>query len=150
MPGREVVILGSGDIGLIMARRVTWEGAKVRLVAELMPYSSGLNRNIVQCLEDNGIPLRFNTTVVRVHGRERVEAVTVASVDPATRLPIPGTQEVISCDTLMLSVGLLPENELTRSAGVKMDSITSGAVVDETRQTSVPWRIRLRQCAARA
>lgn len=138
MPGREVVILGSGDIGLIMARRMTWEGAKVRLVAELMPYSSGLNRNIVQCLEDNGIPLRFNTTVVRVHGRERVEAVTVASVDPATRLPIPGTQEVISCDTLMLSVGLLPENELTRSAGVKMDSITSGAVVDETRQTSVP------------
>lgn len=138
MPGREVVILGSGDIGLIMARRMTWEGAKVKLVAELMPYSSGLNRNIVQCLEDNGIPLRFNTTVVKIHGRERVEAVTVASVDPATRLPLAGTEETIPCDTLMLSVGLLPENELTRGAGVQMDRVTSGAVVDETRQTSLP------------
>ena len=138
MPGRQVVILGSGDIGLIMARRMTWEGAKVKLVAELMPYSSGLNRNIVQCLQDNNIPLRFNTTVVKIHGRERVEAVTVASVDPATRMPIPGTEETIPCDTLLLSVGLLPENELTRQAGVKMDMITSGAVVDETRQTSIP------------
>lgn len=138
MPGRECMILGSGDIGLIMARRMTWEGAKVKLVAELMPYSSGLNRNIVQCLQDNNIPLRFNTTVVKIHGRERVEAVTVASVDPATRMPIPGTEETIPCDTLLLSVGLLPENELTRQAGVKMDPITNGAVVDETRQTSIP------------
>lgn len=138
MPGREVVILGSGDIGLIMARRMAWEGAKVKLVAELMPYSSGLNRNIVQCLEDNGIPLKFNHTVVRIHGRERVTGVTVAEVDPATRLPIPGTEETIACDTLMLSVGLVPENELTRQAGVAMDDITSGAVVDERRQTSVP------------
>ena len=138
LPGRKVVILGSGDIGLIMARRMTWEGAKVKLVAELMPYSSGLNRNIVQCLQDNNIPLRFNTTVVKIHGRERVEAVTVASVDPATRMPIPGTEETIPCDTLLLSVGLLPENELTRQAGVKMDPITNGAVVDETRQTSIP------------
>ncbi len=138
MPGRQVVILGSGDIGLIMARRMAWEGAKVKLVAELMPYSSGLNRNIVQCLEDNGIPLKFNHTVVRIHGRERVTGVTVAEVDPATRLPIPGTEETIACDTLMLSVGLVPENELTRQAGVAMDDITSGAVVDERRQTSVP------------
>jgi len=138
MPGREVVILGSGDIGLIMARRMAWEGAKVKLVAELMPYSSGLNRNIVQCLEDNDIPLKFNHTVVKIHGRERVTGVTVAEVDPATRLPIPGTEETIACDTLMLSVGLVPENELTRQAGVAMDDITSGAVVDERRQTSVP------------
>ncbi|MDR0896823.1 MAG: FAD-dependent oxidoreductase [Oscillospiraceae bacterium] len=138
MPGREVVILGSGDIGLIMARRMTWEGAKVKLVAELMPYSSGLNRNIVQCLDDNGIPLRFNHTVVRVHGGERVTGVTIAQVDPATRLPIPGSEEMIPCDTLLLSVGLLPENELTRQAGIEMDAITSGAVVDERRQTSLP------------
>ncbi len=138
MPGNEVVILGSGDIGLIMARRMTWEGAKVKLVAELMPYSSGLNRNIVQCLEDNGIPLKFNHTVVKIHGRERLTGVTVAEVNPATRMPIPGTEQDIACDTLMLSVGLLPENELTRQAGVRMDDITGGAVVDETRQTSLP------------
>ena len=138
MPGREVVILGSGDIGLIMARRMAWEGAKVKLVAELMPYSSGLNRNIVQCLEDNDIPLKFNHTVVQIHGQERVTAVTVAEVDPETRLPIQGTEEMIPCDTLLLSVGLLPENELSRGTGIAMDTITTGAVVDERRQTSVP------------
>lgn len=138
MPGREVVILGSGDIGLIMARRMCWEGAKVKLVAELMPYSSGLNRNIVQCLEDNGIPLKFNHTVVKIHGHDRVTAVTVAEVDPATRMPIPGKEEVIPCDTLLLSVGLLPENELSRQAGIMMDEITAGAVVDENRQTNIP------------
>lgn len=138
LPGREIVILGSGDIGLIMARRMVWEGTNVKLVAELMPYSSGLNRNIVQCLEDNGIPLKFNHTVVKIHGRERVTGVTLAAVDPATRRPIPGTEEEISCDTLLLSVGLLPENELSRQAGVRMDTVTTGAVVDETRQTSIP------------
>lgn len=138
MPGKRVVILGSGDIGLIMARRMTWEGAKVELVAELMPYSSGLNRNIVQCLVDNGIPLKFNHTVVNVLGRERVEGVVVAEVDPATKKPIPGTEETYPCDTLMLSVGLIPENELSRGAGIEMDPVTSGAVVDENRQTSIP------------
>ena len=138
MPGRQVVILGSGDIGLIMARRMTWEGAKVMAVCELMPYSSGLNRNIVQCLVDNDIPLKFNHTVVRIHGRERVEAVTISEVDVKTKRPIPGTEETIPCDTLLLSVGLLPENELSIAAGVEMDSVTSGAVVDEERQTSIP------------
>ncbi|MBQ3811385.1 MAG: FAD-dependent oxidoreductase [Kiritimatiellae bacterium] len=138
LPGRRVVILGSGDIGLIMARRMTWEGAEVKLVAELMPYSSGLNRNIVQCLVDNGIPLKFNHTVVRILGKERVEGVVVAEVDPATRAPVPGTEETVECDTLMLSVGLLPENELTTAAGVALDPVTGGAAVDQTRQTSVP------------
>ncbi len=138
MPGRRVVILGSGDIGLIMARRMVWEGAKVEMVCELMPYSSGLNRNIVQCLEDNDIPLNFNTTVVRIHGRERVEGVTIAKVDPETKSPLPETQRFVSCDTLLLSVGLIPENELSMEAGVEMDRVTSGAVVDETRQTSLP------------
>ncbi len=138
MPGREVVILGSGDIGMIMARRMTWEGANVKLVAELIPFSSGLNRNIVQCLEDNGIPLKFNHTVVKIHGRDRLTGITVARVDPATRMPISGTEEEIACDTLMLSVGLVPENELSRQAGVRMDDITGGAVVDENRQTSMP------------
>ncbi len=138
LPGRKVVILGSGDIGLIMARRMTWEGAEVKLVAELMPYSSGLNRNIVQCLVDNGIPLKFNHTVTRILGRERVEGVVVAEVDPATRAPIPGTEETIACDTLLLSVGLLPENELTTAAGVVLDPVTGGAAVDQDRQTSVP------------
>ncbi len=137
MPGKKVVILGSGDIGLIMARRMTWEGAEVKVVAEIMPYSSGLNRNIVQCLVDNNIPLKFNHTVVNVAGRERVEAVTIAEVDPATRRPIPGTEITYECDTLLLSVGLIPENELTNGAGVEMDRVTSGAVVDETRQTSI-------------
>lgn len=138
MPGRQVVILGSGDIGLIMARRMTWEGAKVMAVCELMPYSSGLNRNIVQCLVDNDIPLKFNHTVVRIHGKERVEAVTISEVDEQTKRPIPGTEETIPCDTLLLSVGLLPENELTIAAGVEMDRITAGAIVDERRQTSLP------------
>ena len=138
LPGRKVVILGSGDIGLIMARRMTWEGAEVKLVAEIMPYSSGLNRNIVQCLVDNGIPLKFNHTVVRILGKERVEGVVVAEVDPATRAPIPGTEETIECDTLLLSVGLLPENELTTAAGVALDPVTGGAAADQTRQTSVP------------
>lgn len=138
MPGREVVILGSGDIGLIMARRMAWEGANVKLVAELMPYSSGLSRNIVQCLEDNEIPLLLNHTVVRIHGRERLSGVTIAEVDPATRLPIRGTERDIACDTLLLSVGLLPENELSRGAGVEMDGVTGGPVVDERRETSLP------------
>ena len=138
LPGKRVVILGSGDIGLIMARRMTWEGAKVELVAEIMPYSSGLKRNIVQCLEDNGIPLLFNHTVTRVHGHERVEGVTISEVDPATRLPLRGSARFVPCDTLLLSVGLIPENELSKGAGVAIDPVTGGAVVDERRQTSVP------------
>ncbi len=109
----------------------------MELVAEIMPYSSGLKRNIVQCLEDNGIPLLFNHTVTRVHGRERVEGVTVSEVDPATRLPIRGTARFVPCDTLLLSVGLIPENELSRGAGVEIDAVTGGAIVDERRQTSV-------------
>ncbi len=138
MPGKRVVILGSGDIGLIMARRMVWEGAKVEMVCEIMPYSSGLNRNIVQCLEDNDIPLYFNTTVVEIHGRERVEGVTVAEVDPATRAPKMETARFVPCDTLLLSVGLIPENELTKGTGAQMDRVTSGAQVDAERQTSVP------------
>lgn len=137
LPGRHIVILGSGDIGLIMARRMTWEGAKVELVAEIMPYSSGLKRNIVQCLEDNDIPLLFNHTVTRIFGRERVEGVTVSEVDPATRLPIAGKSRFVPCDTLLLSVGLIPENELSKGAGVVIDTVTGGAVVDQKRQTSV-------------
>ena len=137
MPGKRVVILGSGDIGLIMARRMTLEGAKVEAVCELMPYSGGLTRNIVQCLEDFGIPLKLSHTVVQIHGKERVEAVTIAAVGPDRR-PIPGTEEKIPCDTLLLSVGLIPENELSRQAGVEMDPVTGGAVVDENRQTSIP------------
>jgi len=137
MPGKEVVILGSGDIGLIMARRMTWEGAKVKMVCEIMPFSSGLTRNIVQCLEDNNIPLRFNYTVAQIHGKDRVEAVTVAKVDEKMR-PIPETFETIPCDTLLLSVGLIPENELTEGAGIDMDSRTKGARVDQYRQTSIP------------
>lgn len=138
LPGKEVVILGSGDIGLIMARRMTWEGATVKLVAELMPFSSGLNRNIVQCLHDNNIPLKFNHTITSIHGENRVTGVTVSEVDPKTRQPIPGTSFDIACDTLLLSVGLIPENELTTACGIEIDPITSGAVVDEKRQTSVP------------
>ncbi len=138
MPGRRVVILGSGDIGLIMARRMVWEGAKVEMVCEIMPYSSGLNRNIVQCLEDNDIPLHFNTTVVDIHGKERVEGVTIAEVDPATRAPKMETARFVPCDTLLLSVGLIPENELTKGTGAQMDRVTSGAQVDAERQTSVP------------
>ncbi|SFP79781.1 Thioredoxin reductase [Caldicoprobacter faecalis] len=137
MPGREVVILGSGDIGLIMARRLTWEGANVKMVCEIMPYSTGLIRNIRQCLEDYGIPIRFKHTVIKIHGRERLEGVTVAQVDDARR-PIPGTEEYVPCDTLLLSVGLIPENELSQKANVQLDPVTGGPVVDEYRQTSVP------------
>ena len=135
MPGREVVIRGSGDIGLIMARRMTLEGAKVKVVAELMPYSGGLKRNIVQCLEDYGIPLKLSHTVVDIHGKERLTGVTLAQVDGSGR-PIPGTEEEYSCDTLLLSVGLIPENELSKSAGVSLSPLTSGPVVDESFQTS--------------
>ena len=123
MPGREVVILGSGDIGLIMARRMTLEGAKVKVVAELMPYSGGLKRNIVQCLDDYGIPLKLSHTVVDIKGKERVEGVTLAEVDQSGK-PIPGTEEEYPCDTLLLSVGLIPENELSNGMGVEMNSAT--------------------------
>ena len=137
LPTRRCVILGSGDIGLIMARRMTLEGARVHAVAEVMPYSGGLKRNIVQCLEDFDIPLYLSTTVVDIHGRERLEAVTLAQVD-GSRRPIPGTQRRIPCDTLLLSVGLLPENELSREAGVQMDSVTGGPVVSDDLSTSLP------------
>ena len=136
MPGREVVILGSGDIGLIMARRMTLEGAKVKVVAELMPYSGGLKRNIVQCLDDYGIPLRLSHTVVDIKGKERLEGVTLAEVDK-TGKPIPGTEEEYSCDTLLLSVGLIPENELSRGMGVEMSRVTSGPVVNESLETNI-------------
>lgn len=136
MPGKEVVILGSGDIGLIMARRMTFMGAKVHACVELMPYSSGLKRNIVQCLDDFHIPLLLSHTVVNIHGRERLEGVTVAKVDEKLK-PIPGTEQYFPCDTLLLSVGLIPENELTGMAGVEIAPTTSGAVVDESLQTSV-------------
>lgn len=137
MVGRRVVILGSGDIGLIMARRLTLEGAKVEAVCELLPYSGGLTRNIVQCLQDFDIPLYLSTTVCEIHGKQRVEAVTVAQVDEKKR-PIPGTERKIPCDTLLLSVGLIPENELTMAAGIPMDPVTKGALVDEACQTRVP------------
>lgn len=137
MPGKEVVILGSGDIGLIMARRMTLEGAKVKVVAELMPYSGGLKRNIVQCLNDYGIPLKLSHTVVDIKGKERVEGVTIAQVDSRNK-PIPGTEEYYACDTLLLSCGLIPENELTTGAGIEMNPITSGAVVDNNLETSIP------------
>lgn len=136
MPGREVVILGSGDIGLIMARRMTLEGAKVKVVAELMPYSGGLKRNIVQCLDDYGIPLKLSHTVTDIKGKERVEGVTIAEVDSKGKL-IPGTEEYYSCDTLLLSVGLIPENELSNGMGVEMSKITSGPIVNESLETSV-------------
>ncbi len=136
MPGKNVVILGSGDIGLIMARRMTLEGAKVHAVCELMPYSGGLARNIEQCLNDFDIPLKLSHTVFEIHGKERVEGVTIAKVDERLR-PIEETKEYIPCDTLLLSVGLIPENELTMSAGVKLDGVTKGAVVDQDRQTEV-------------
>ena len=136
-PGNRVVILGSGDIGLIMARRMSLAGAKVEAVCELLPYSGGLTRNIVQCLEDFGIPLYLSTTVVQVHGQKRVEGVTVAQVDE-NRRPIEETKRFIPCDTLLLSVGLIPENELTRAAGIPMDPVTGGALVDESCQTAIP------------
>jgi NADPH-dependent 2,4-dienoyl-CoA reductase/sulfur reductase-like enzyme len=137
MPGREVVILGSGDIGLIMARRMTLEGAKVKVVAELMPYSGGLKRNIVQCLDDFGIPLKLSHTVVDIRGRDRVEGVTIAEVGP-DRKPIPGTEEYYSCDTLLLSCGLIPENELSDGLGVGMNPVTNGPKVNESLETDVP------------
>ena len=137
MPGKKIVILGSGDIGLIMARRMTLEGAKVEMVCELMPYSGGLTRNIVQCLDDLGIPLKLSCTVIKTHGIERLEGVTIANVDE-NRRPIPGTEQYVECDTLMLSVGLIPENELTRMAGIIIDPVTNGAIVDEYRQTNRP------------
>ena len=135
--GKKVVILGSGDIGLIMARRMSYEGAKVEAVCEVMPYSGGLTRNIVQCLEDFGIPLYLSTTVVQIHGKERLEGVTIAQVDER-RQPIEDTKRFIPCDTLLLSVGLIPENELTRAAGIPIDPITNGALVDENCQTKIP------------
>ncbi len=136
MPGKNVVILGSGDIGLIMARRMTLEGAKVHAVCELMPYSGGLVRNIEQCLNDFGIPLKLSHTVFEIHGKDRVEGVTIAQVDERLR-PIESTKEYIPCDTLLLSVGLIPENELTMSAGVPIDNVTKGAFVDQDRQTDI-------------
>ena len=135
--GKRVVILGSGDIGLIMARRLSLEGAKVEAVCEILPYSGGLTRNIVQCLEDFGIPLYLSHTVAEIHGKDRVEGVTIAQVDQNRRV-MEETKRYIPCDTLLLSCGLIPENELTRAAGIPMDPITNGALVDEHRQTQVP------------
>ena len=137
MVGKKVVILGSGDIGLIMARRMSLEGAKVEAVCELMPYSGGLTRNIVQCLEDFGIPLYLSTTVAQIHGDKRLEGVTIAQVDE-NRQPIEETKRFIPCDTLLLSVGLIPENELTRACGIPMDPVTGGALVDDICQTQIP------------
>ncbi|MGH4139714.1 NAD(P)/FAD-dependent oxidoreductase [Clostridium sp.] len=137
MPGKEVVILGSGDIGLIMARRMTLEGAKVKACVELMPHSSGLKRNIVQCLDDFDIPLKLSHTITNIVGHDRLEGVTIAEVDE-NRKPIKGTEEYITCDTLLLSVGLLPENELSRKANVKLSRVTGGPEVDESMQTSIP------------
>lgn len=136
MPGREVVILGSGDIGLIMARRMTFEGAKVKVVAELMPYSGGLKRNIVQCLDDYNIPLKLSHTVTDIKGKERLEGVTLAEVDEKGK-PIPGTEEFYSCDTLLLSVGLIPENEISKEMGVELDPVTSGPKVNESLETNI-------------
>ncbi len=137
LPGREVVILGSGDIGLIMARRLTLEGAHVQVVAELMPYSGGLKRNIVQCLDDFGIPLKLSHTVVKIEGDKRVEGVWIAEVDEHLK-PIPGTEEHYTCDTLLLSCGLIPENELSQKAGVALSPVTKGPVVNEQLETDVP------------
>lgn len=137
LPGREVVILGSGDIGLIMARRMTLEGAKVKVVAELLPYSGGLKRNIVQCLDDYGIPLKLSHTIVDIKGKKRLEGITLAQVDE-TGKPILGTEEEYSCDTLLLSVGLIPENELSKEMGVKLDNITCGPLVNESLETNIP------------
>ena len=136
MPGRKVVILGSGDIGLIMARRMTLEGARVQVVAELMPYSGGLKRNIVQCLDDFGIPLKLSHTVVDIQGKERVEGITLARVENGK--PVPGTEEHYDCDTLLLSCGLLPENELSRAAGVELNPTTNGPKVKESLETNIP------------
>ena len=137
MPGKEVVILGSGDIGLIMARRMTLEGAKVKMVCEILPYSGGLKRNIVQCLDDFNIPLRLKHTITKIHGKYRVEAVTVQAVDDFKN-PIPGTEEIVPCDTVLLSVGLIPENELSRKAGVFIHQVTQGPRVNHRFETSIP------------
>lgn len=137
LPGKEVVILGSGDIGLIMARRMTLEGAHVAVVAELMPYSSGLKRNIVQCLDDYGIPLKLSHTVVDIRGKRRLEGVTIAAVDEKGA-PIPGTEEDYPCDTLLLSCGLIPENELSLTAGIGINRVTNGPFVNDRLETSVP------------
>lgn len=137
MPGKEVVILGSGDIGLIMARRMTLEGAKVHAVCEIMPYSSGLKRNIVQCLNDFDIPLYLNHTITKIHGKDRVTGVTISQVDQDKK-PIKGTEKFFTCDTVLFSVGLIPENELSKSCGVLLSPKTRGAVVSQTRETSVP------------
>ena len=137
LPGKRVVILGSGDIGLIMARRMTLEGAKVLCVAELQPYSGGLKRNIVQCLNDYGIPLKLSHTVVDIQGKERVTGVTIAAVDEKLK-PIPGTEEHFDCDTLLLSVGLIPENELSRQVGVQLSPVTNGPKVNESLETNLP------------
>lgn len=137
MPGKKVVILGSGDIGLIMARRLTLEGAEVAAVCELMPYSGGLNRNIVQCLQDFNIPLLLSHTVSKIHGAERITGVTIARVDADLR-PIPTEEQYIPCDTLLLSCGLIPENELTKEAGIPLDRVTGGASVNEARETALP------------
>lgn len=135
MPGKEVVVLGSGDIGLIMARRMSLQGAKVKMVAEIMPYSGGLKRNIVQCLDDFGIPLKLSHTVTEIHGKNRVEGVTVSKVDENLK-PIKGSEEYVACDTLLLSCGLIPENELTESAGAQMDGMTQGPVVNARLETT--------------
>lgn len=138
LPGKRIVMLGSGDIGLIMARRLTYEGCEVLCVLNRSSFSGGLKRNIVQCLDDYDIPLIFNRTITAVHGNARLTGVTVSHVDPATKRPIPGTEELVSCDTLLLSAGLMPENELTRAAGIELDDGTGGAVVDQTFQTGAP------------
>ena len=135
MPGKEVVILGSGDIGLIMARRMTLEGAKVKLVSELLPFSGGLKRNIVQCLDDNDIPLKLSHTVVDIKGKERLEGVTIAEVKDGK--PVEGTEEFYSCDTLLLSCGLIPENELSREMGIDINPITNGPRVNESLEGSI-------------
>ncbi|MBO4727122.1 MAG: FAD-dependent oxidoreductase, partial [Spirochaetaceae bacterium] len=136
LPGRKVVILGSGDIGLIMARRLTLEGAEVKLICEVMPFSAGLARNMVQCVENFNIPVKFSHTITKIHGKQRLEGVTISEVD-SKRKPIPGTESYIECDTLLLSVGLIPENELSTECGVAIDAATSGPVVNETMETSI-------------
>ncbi|MEA4805264.1 FAD/NAD(P)-binding oxidoreductase [Acetobacterium wieringae] len=138
IPGKEVVILGSGDIGLIMARRLTLEGVNVKGVIELMPYSTGLIRNKVQCLDDFNIPLLLSHSIVEVHGKDRLEGVTIARVDQRLK-PIQGTEQYVSCDTLLLSVGLIPENELSSKLGCEIDTVTRGPVVNEKRITNIPW-----------
>ena len=137
LPGKNIVVLGSGDVGLIMARRLTWVGAKVKAVVEILPYPSGLTRNIVQCLEDYNIPLILSHTVVDIHGQDRLKGVTIAKVDE-NRNPIKGSEKFIPCDTLLLSVGLIPENELSKSVGIELDEATGGAFVDQYMQTSIP------------